>query len=68
MRKRFKYLAAIVMANIFSIVAFAQTTVITGNVKNNTTSEVVSAASITLKGSGTGTFTDDKGNFRLTTT
>ncbi len=63
-----KYLAALLAANIFSIFAFAQTTVISGNVKNSVTSEIVSAASITVKGSGAGTFTDDKGNFTLTTT
>ena len=68
MRKRFKYFATIALANIFSVAGFAQTTVVKGIVRNNTTSEVVSAASVTLKGSGSGTFTDDKGNFTLTTT
>ncbi len=68
MRKRFKYLAAVALANIFSIAAFAQTTTISGTVKNSSTSEVISAASVTVKGSGSGTFTDDKGNFKLTTT
>ncbi len=68
MRKRFKYLAAVAMANIISMAAFAQITTISGTVKNNATSEVVSAASVTVKGSGAGTFTDDKGNFKLTTT
>jgi outer membrane receptor protein involved in Fe transport len=54
------------LANIFSIACFAQTT-ITGNVKNSVSNESVSAVTIALKGSGSGTFTNDKGNFRLTT-
>lgn len=52
---------------MFSTVTLAQTITISGNIKNNSTSDVVPAVSVTLKGSNTGTFTDDKGNFRLTT-
>ncbi len=67
MRKNLKYLAALVMINIFSLTAlFAQTT-ITGNVKNSSSGEAVSAVSITVKGSESGTFTDDNGNFKLNT-
>src|SRR5205814_6544570 len=36
--------------------------------KNSVSKESVSAVSITVKGSGSGTFTDDKGNFKLSTT
>ena len=68
MRKSLRCLAALLMANIISLVVFAQTNTISGNVKNSVTGDVVSAASITVKGSGAGTFTDDKGNFTLTTT
>lgn len=68
MRKSLRCLAALLLANIISIFAFAQQTTIKGNVKNSVTNDVVSAASITVKGSGAGTFTDDKGNFTLTTT
>ncbi|MDB5200131.1 MAG: TonB-dependent receptor [Chitinophagaceae bacterium] len=67
MRKSLKYFAALLTANFISIFAFAQTTTISGNVKNSVTAEVVSAASVTVKGSSAGTFTDDKGNFTLTT-
>jgi len=55
------------IALFFSITLFAQTTTITGNVRNSNTKEGVPAVSITLKGSSAGTFTDDKGNFKLTT-
>src|SRR5882762_4334928 len=47
----------------------AQTTVtITGHVQNAQTKEKTPAVSVTLKGSGSGTTTDDRGNFKLTTT
>ena len=67
MRKSLKCFTVLLIANIITLFAFAQTTTISGNVKNSSTGEVVSAASITVKGSGAGTFTDDKGNFTLTT-
>ena len=38
---------------------------ITGTVKNATSSETVSAVSVTVKGTSAGTFTDDKGVFKL---
>lgn len=38
---------------------------ITGTVKNATSSETVAAVSVTVKGTTTGTFTDDKGVFKL---
>jgi outer membrane receptor for ferrienterochelin and colicin len=41
---------------------------ITGNVHNAVSKEKVPAVSVTIKGSTTGTFTDDRGNFRLATT
>ncbi|HTI11290.1 MAG TPA: TonB-dependent receptor [Puia sp.] len=48
---------------------FAQTPVtLSGSVHNATTKERVPAVSVVLKGFTTGTFTDDRGNFRLSTT
>ena len=58
---------AFVLANFITIVAFAQSKTITGNVMNSANNEKVAAVSVTIKGSGTGTFTDDKGAFRLNT-
>lgn len=66
MRKITSYLVAFAFANIFSIVAFAQNAVISGNVKNSATGESAAAVSVTIKGSDAGTFTDDKGNFSIT--
>jgi outer membrane receptor protein involved in Fe transport len=47
---------------------FCQTVTISGNVKSNVNKDVVPEVSVTVKGSKVGTFTNDKGNFRLTTT
>ncbi|MEP6683586.1 MAG: carboxypeptidase-like regulatory domain-containing protein, partial [Parafilimonas sp.] len=41
--------------------------IISGNIKNNLTKENLSAVSVTIKGGTAGTFTDEKGNFRLIT-
>lgn len=45
-----------------------QQVTVSGNVTNAKSSEALSAVSITIKGTTLGTFTDDKGNFKLTTT
>ena len=67
MRKVTNYLVMFLLANILSIAAIAQNVTISGNVKNSATQENASAVSVTIKGSSVGTFTDDKGNFSLTT-
>ncbi|MFT3679310.1 MAG: TonB-dependent receptor [Ferruginibacter sp.] len=65
MRKIRSYLVALLLANILAFAANAQTT-ISGKVSNSATKEIVPAVSVTVKGSGEGTFTDDKGNFKVT--
>lgn len=67
MRKTTSYLLALFLAQFLSIAAFAQNTTIIGKVKNSATNEEAAAVSVTVKGSTEGTFTDDKGNFKLTT-
>ena len=67
MRKVTSYLVTLLLANIFTIAATAQNVIIGGNVKNSSTQENTSAVSVTIKGSSDGTFTDDKGNFSITT-
>lgn len=64
MRKTKSYLLALLLANICTIALKAQTT-ISGKVENTATKESVAAVSVTVKGSGEGTFTDDKGNFKI---
>ncbi len=65
MRKFTSYLVTMLLANIFTIAAFAQSVSLSGNVKNNTTGEKAAAVSVTIKGSDVGTFTNDKGNFTI---
>ena len=67
MRRSYRYLALLLMAGMFSIAAFAQTVTLSGNVRNSATKDVVPAVSVTIKGSAAGTFTDEKGNFKLVT-
>ncbi len=66
MIKRLTGLVAVLLANMLCIAAYAQSVTISGNVKNSSTKEAASAVSITIKGTSSGTFTDDKGNFSLT--
>lgn len=54
------------MAATITISASAQnSTTVSGSVKNAKSKELVSAVSVTVKGSSVGTFTDDKGTFRF---
>ena len=59
-------MAALLCLSFLSLAAVAQTT-ITGSVKNKLNKDVVPAVSVTIKGSSVGTFTDEKGNFKLNT-
>lgn len=68
MRKGYQILGALVFSLVLTIVAKAQTVTITGSVKNSASKDVVPAVSITVKGSSSGTFSDEKGNFKLVTT
>jgi outer membrane receptor protein involved in Fe transport len=67
MRRRLRLLAAFVFMNVITIAAFAQTTTISGNVRNSINKDVVPAVSVIIKGTTAGTFTDEKGNFRIVT-
>jgi outer membrane receptor protein involved in Fe transport len=67
MRKSYRYLALMLAAGIFSVAATAQSITISGNIRNSATKEVAPAVSVTVKGSSEGSFTDDKGNFTVTT-
>ncbi len=56
---------ALVFANLITIGVFAQNKIITGTIQNSQSKESVAAVSVTVKGSSSGTFTDDKGNFKI---
>ena len=65
MRKIPCFVIAFILANIITLGVFAQNVIISGNVVNSLSKETVSAVSITVKGGSVGTFTSDKGNFKL---
>ena len=67
MIKSYRRLGALLFFHVISVVAFSQNTVISGTVRNGLTRDIVPAVSITIKGHSGGTFTDERGNFRLTT-
>lgn len=60
---KFKSCLLAFMMVIIASAAKAQT--ISGKVENSATKESVAAVSVMVKGTGEGTFTDDKGNFKL---
>ena len=69
MRKNNLQPAILSLLLLLSVTAFSQTAItITGNVRHSVTDDRVPAVSVTIKGTSTGTFTDDRGNFKLTTT
>lgn len=65
MRKITSHLVVFLLANILTVTAYAQEISISGSVKNSNTKEAAGAVSVTVKGADIGTFTDDKGNFKL---
>ena len=48
-------------------VSAQQSTTVSGSVKTSKTKEAISAVSVSVKGGVSGTFTDDKGNFKFST-
>jgi len=69
MRRLLTHLGLIVFATALSLTAIAQqSTTVSGNVKNGKSKELLSAVSISVKGGTAGTYTDDKGNFKFSTT
>lgn len=65
MRKYIQLITLTLVAHIAALGLQAQV-VLTGTVKSKGSGETVSAVSVTVKGTTRGTFTDDKGTFRLT--
>jgi outer membrane receptor protein involved in Fe transport len=66
MKKSLRFCAAIALALFLSFSSRAQSVTVTGTVKNISTQENVPAVSVTVKGTGQGTFTDENGSFRIT--
>ncbi len=67
MKKCLSHFAILCLSTLLVFTANAQNaSSVSGSVKNASTSETVAAVSVTLKGNNSGTYTDDKGNFKLT--
>ena len=60
-------LALVLIAVALSVSLSAQSITISGNVRDSSDKSVLPAVSITIKGTKIGTFTNDKGEFRLLT-
>jgi len=67
MKKCLSHFVSICLSTLIVFTANAQnTSSVSGTVKNASTSETIAAVSVTLKGNNSGTYTDDRGNFKLT--
>ena len=68
MRRQLTHFGLLAVSTVICLTVSAQqSTTVSGSVKNGKSKEAVSAVSVTIKGGSTGTFTDDKGNFKLST-
>ncbi|MEI8099597.1 MAG: TonB-dependent receptor [Sediminibacterium sp.] len=68
MRRFFTNYVLVILGLGLTLNTLAQTSsTVSGSVKNAKSKEAVSAVSVTVKGGTTGTYTDDKGAFKLTT-
>ncbi len=65
MRKSYSFLAALLMACLFSMTANAQSVTISGKVSNATSKENVPAVSVVVKGTSQGTYSNPDGGFTL---
>ena len=65
MSKSLRFTAACLITALFSLQALAQTVTISGTIRNSTSKEGVPAVSVVIKGSSSGTYSDDKGAFSI---
>ena len=66
MKKCLSHFVIICLSTLVVFTANAQNASnVSGTVKNASTSETIAAVSVTLKGNNSGTYTDDRGNFKL---
>ena len=69
MKKCLSHFVSICLSTLIVFTANAQNaSSVSGTVKNASTSETIAAVSVTLKGDNAGTYTDDRGNFKLSVT
>lgn len=65
MRKSYRFLAAWMMAIMFSLAVQAQNATISGTVRNGTTKEGIVAVTVAVKGTSKTTYTNSNGDFSL---
>ena len=69
MKRFLRHFAVLCLSTLLVMSANAQNaSTVSGSVKNSNTAESVAAVSVSLKGSNQGTYTDDKGNFKISIT
>ena len=68
MKKHLINFSVFFITNFICFIAFSQTTIINGTVRDSSTQEGISAVSVTIQGGSAGTFTDGRGNFKIATT
>lgn len=65
MSKSLSFSIALFVCLFFSVIAIAQSTIISGTVKNAATQDAVPAVSVLVKGGTQGAYTDATGSFRI---
>jgi outer membrane receptor protein involved in Fe transport len=66
MRKNCHLIVALLVVNFIAIAGFSQTITVSGTVRNSITKEPIPSVSVLVKGSSSGTFTNENGSFKLT--
>src|SRR5438128_862015 len=67
MRKIACYMIGLFCACLLTSAVVAQNITISGDIVNSVTNEKVAAVTVIVKGASEGTFTDDKGTFKIST-
>ncbi len=65
MRKYCRLTIALLVVNIFAVAAYTQTNTVSGTVRNSITKDPIPSVSVIVKGTSTGTFTNENGAFKL---
>ena len=68
MRKSLRFFTCMLLTVVCSTAVLAQSITITGTVKNMVSKDAAESVSVLVKGTKSGTFTDARGSFKLTTT
>jgi outer membrane receptor protein involved in Fe transport len=65
MRKSYRFLAAWLMACLFTTTAYSQTVTVSGTIKDESTKESVASATVQVKGTDRTTYTNSNGEFSI---